>query len=208
MEMIDQDVTRIRADKAADTLSDSSLLRRFRGGNDQAATELYRRYAGRLYRLAQVSCAEDLARRLDPEDIVQSVFSSFFRRARDGHYFVPAGEELWKLLLVIALNKIRAQANFHRAARRNVASTLSGGSLKAAVVDARHDERALSFLRLVIDEILAHHVEVDRQIIVLRIDGHDVAEIAERVCRSRRTVERVLQAFREELRASLHETEE
>ncbi len=185
--------------------SDGSLLRRFRAGSDQAATDLYLRYARRVYRLAQVSCGDDLGRRLDPEDIVQSVFSSFFRRAREGHYNVPDDEELWKLLLVIALNKIRACGNFHRAARRDVRATHAAGTLEAA--DDRHDEQALALLRLVIDEILARHAAVDRAIIGLRIEGHGVAEIAGRVHRSRRTVERVLQGFREELRASLEEGE-
>ena len=37
-----------------------------------------------------------------------------------GDYDVPPGEELWGLLLVIALNKIRTEETFHRAAKRDV----------------------------------------------------------------------------------------
>jgi RNA polymerase sigma-70 factor (ECF subfamily) len=184
--------------------SDSSLLRRFRAGNDQAATEIYLRYAHRLHHLAQMNCGDDLAQRLDAEDIVQSVFSSFFRRAREGQYEVPDGHELWKLLLVMALNKIRARGSYHRAARRDVSVTQSGNTLTEAI-DDRHDERDLTVLRLVIEEILARHPPVNRDIVALRIEGHEVAEIAARVSRSRRTVERVLQEFRQELHNSLRE---
>jgi RNA polymerase sigma-70 factor (ECF subfamily) len=185
-------------------VSDGSLLRHFRAGNDQAATELYLRYAHRLYQLAQANCADDLAQRIDAEDIVQSVFSSFFRRAREGLYDVPRGQELWNLLLVIALNKIRAKGNFHRAACRDVAATRPSDML-AGTADERHDEQALTVLRLVIDEILSGHSPVNRDIVQLRIEGHEVAEIASRVNRSRRTVERVLQAFRQQLHDSLGE---
>ncbi len=183
--------------------SDGSLLRRFQAGSDQAATELYRRYAPRLFHLARARCGSDLARRVDAEDIVQSVFSSFFRRARAGLYEVPDGEELWKLLLVIALNKIRAEGNFHRAARRDVAVTHSGGSLEGTI-DDRDDERAL-LLRLSIDEVLARRPPHTRDIIQLRMAGHEVAEIANRVQRSLRTVERTLQEFRRQLHAALAE---
>src|SRR5207248_2352055 len=97
--------------------SDRSLLRRFRGGSEDAATQLYLRYANRLMALARANRSTDLAARLDAEDIVQSVFRSFFQAARQGQYEVPEGEELWKILLVIALNKIRNQKAFHRAAK-------------------------------------------------------------------------------------------
>jgi RNA polymerase sigma-70 factor (ECF subfamily) len=98
-------------------------LLRLRLGNQDAALQLYLRYAHRLRALAKAQCSAELARRIDTEDIVQSVFGSFFRRAGQGYYDVPAGDELWKLLLVIALNKIRAQSAFHRAAKRDVRRT-------------------------------------------------------------------------------------
>ena len=67
-----------------DAPSDGSLLRRFRGGSEEAAVEIYRRYAPPAAALAQAKCAPDLASRLDVEDIVQSVFGSFFRGASRG----------------------------------------------------------------------------------------------------------------------------
>ena len=98
------------------TLSDSTLLRRFQEGEADAATAIYLRYAKRLQRLAESQTGGELAVRLDPEDVVQSVFRTFFRHAAEGHYEIPDGEELWKLFLVIALNKIRTLGHYHRAA--------------------------------------------------------------------------------------------
>src|SRR5262249_44137996 len=92
----------------AEGSSDRGLPERFRRGHHDAATQISLRYADRLRALARSKCGRDLARLVDADDIVQAVFGSFFRRASQGQYDVPDGEELWKLFLVLALNKIRA----------------------------------------------------------------------------------------------------
>jgi RNA polymerase sigma-70 factor (ECF subfamily) len=178
--------------------SDRSLLRRFQGGSEEAAVEIYRRYAHRLRALAQARCGPDLASRIDVEDIVQSVFGSFFRGASRGYYEVPAGEELWKLFLVIALNKIRAKGAFHRAAKRDVRLTTSPENLDAgAVADADSADQA--FLQLTIDEALDRLPPAHKQMVLLRLEGYEVSEISGKTGRSKRTVERILQEARNRL---------
>jgi RNA polymerase sigma-70 factor (ECF subfamily) len=167
---------------------------------------LYLRYAQRLMALATAQTSSDLTRRVDPEDIVQSVFRTFFRRAALGQYTVPEGEELWKLLLVIALNKIRATAAYHRAEKRDVKRTFGGEAYDLAIQsEAGHDETALTALRLVIESVLQDLPESHRKMIEMRIDGHEVNEIATAVQRSKRSVERELQEFRRRLRALIDE---
>jgi RNA polymerase sigma-70 factor, ECF subfamily len=161
--------------------SDRSLLRRFRGGQPDAATELYVRYAERLRALAVRQCAPDLAPRLDADDIVQSVFRTFFRRAAQGQYNVPEGEDLWKLFMIIALHKVRSAATFHRAAKRDVRATATG--LNDAATGQQlvaPDGMALATLRLVIDELLGALPPSMRPIVELRVEGHEVEEIARR----------------------------
>jgi DNA-directed RNA polymerase specialized sigma24 family protein len=98
---------------------------------------------------------------------------------------------------VIALNKIRAAGAYHRAAKRDVTRTAGGDACDLADgKQAIHDESALVTLRLVIDEVLAGLPASYRQIVELRIEEYEVAEIAQRVGRSKRSVERVLQEFR------------
>jgi RNA polymerase sigma-70 factor (ECF subfamily) len=181
-------------------------LKRFQGGQPDAATELYLRYAERLRLLAARQCAPDLAPRLDPEDIVQSVFRTFFRRVAQGQYDVPDGEDLWKLFLVIALHKIRSTAAYHRAAKRDVRAT--GPGLREVMTQkhlAAPDETPLATLRLVIDQLLDSLPASMRPIIALRVEGYDIEEIASRTQRSRRSVERGLQEFRSKLSALIHE---
>lgn len=178
-------------------LSDSSLLRRFHDGEQDAATALYLRYAKRLQRLADAQTSPEIAVRMDPEGVVQSVFRTFFRRASQGQYEIPRGEDLWKLFLVIALNKIRTRAAHHRADKRDISRTqplpadglMSGGS----------DEASFALLRMTIDELLAEMPDTNRKVILWRIEGRDVADIANRTHRSKRSVERILQKFRERL---------
>src|SRR3954471_22692461 len=88
---------------SAQDVTDASLLRRLRLGSEDAATQLYLRYAARLHAPARAQYSPELARQVDAEDLVQSIFGSFFRGANRGLYEVPVGEELWKLFLVIAL---------------------------------------------------------------------------------------------------------
>jgi RNA polymerase sigma factor (sigma-70 family) len=181
--------------------SDGSLLRRFQAGQPDAATALYLRYAGRLRALASERVRGRLATRLDADDIVQAVFRTFFQKAQAGSYEVPAGEDLWKLLLVVALNEIRAQANYHHAAKRDVRLTVSSTEVKAEREPGlSSDQAALDFLQLTVREALAQLHPQDRVILELRMEGHEVAEIARRTGRSRRTVERILQEGRRALR--------
>ena len=188
--------------------SDASLLRRYQTGEQEAATELYRRYAGRLLRLAAGQTTADVDARADAEDIGQSVFRTFFRRAALGEYELPAGDELWKLLLVIGLNKVRAVAGFHKAAKRDVRQTAGGQAFdKAAEREAATDTTALNLLELTIEELLAPLPPGHRRIVELRIAGHEVADIAATVGRAKRSVERILQEFRDRLHTLLRESD-
>jgi DNA-directed RNA polymerase specialized sigma24 family protein len=66
------------------------------------------------------------------------------------------------------------------------------------------NENAFTVLRLVGGEVLAELPPSARLIVERRIEGHEVAEIAEQSGRSKRSVERILRDFRERLHASLN----
>ena len=185
--------------------SDRSLLRRLRGGSEDAATQLYYKYAQRLRALARATTSAHLARRVDADDIVQSVFRTFFRAASQGLYDVPAGDDLWKLLLVIALNKIRAAGIHHSAAKRDVRATAELDRLDEAAEADPQDDAEQTFLRLAVTDTLGRLTDLERHAIELRMEGFEVAEIADRMGRSKRTVERALQQARTKLKTLLDE---
>ncbi len=191
-----------------DDMTDHSLLRRLKDGHESAATTLYHRYAGHLRALAARQSSAALSARMDPDDIVQSVFRTFFRRVVTDQYDVPRGDDLWKLFLVIALHKIRNAAVHHKAAKRDVRQTVHVGDVKpVAEAVGTPDDVDVATLRMVIDDTLAALPESSRAIVRLRIDGHEVADIADQTGRSKRSVERVLQQFRDQLRGLLDEPE-
>jgi RNA polymerase sigma-70 factor (ECF subfamily) len=186
--------------------SDDALLQQCRRGDQDAATQLYVRYVKRLRALAQAKCSTYLAQRVDADDIVQSVFRTFFRGVRQGYYDVPEGEDLWKLLLVIALNKIRAKGAYHQAAKRDVRLTETIDCSNPSVAECLgEDAFHQTFLKMVVEEALDQLDPRQREMVELRMQGHDIAEIAHMTGRSKRTVERNLQEVRRKLQGLLGE---
>jgi RNA polymerase sigma-70 factor (ECF subfamily) len=182
---------------SAEEPSDHALLEKSREGDQDAATELYFRYAERLNRLVERQCSTELARREGVQDIVQSVFGSFFRGLVQGFYDVPDGDELWRLLLIIALHKIRSKAAYHHAAKRDAHRTINGSAAGSSLESqANSNDTHAAHLELVLIEILERLPARSRTIVELRINGCDVAEVARYTGRSKRSVERILQETR------------
>jgi len=111
---------------------------------------------------------------------------------------VPVGAELWKLLLVIALNKIRAAEAYHRAGKRDVGHTATANGLDESFA-ASGDDGNGAYLNLVVSEALERLPAQLREIVELRLQGYEVREIAEMTGRALRTVERLLKDARAKL---------
>lgn len=187
--------------------TDSSLIRSIRDGDDVAARDLFERYIAKLKNLAGKQLARELSGRLDSEDITQSVFRTFFRRIGEGQYQVPEGETIWKLLAVITLNKIRTMGTHHRAGKRDIRKT-TGVELQALGNEVATSEDALRVLHLTIQDLVGGLPEIQQRMVQLRLEEHDIASIAAKVGRSKRTVERVLQGFRADLKRAIQDTPE
>src|SRR5437870_4242727 len=105
----------------------AELLRRCRSGDEQAARELFVQYARRLTRIAEQHLSRKLAGREDGEDVVQSVFRTFFRRSAGGEFHINSSDQLWGLLVQITLRKVRSRGRRHTADKRNVAAEDADG---------------------------------------------------------------------------------
>ena len=90
------------------------------GLRKQAAAELFRCYAERLIALARSRLPVQLNRRVDPEDVMQSVYRCFFAGAREGQYRIQEEDDLWHLLTCITLRKVRDQIRNNQCEKRNV----------------------------------------------------------------------------------------
>ncbi len=103
----------------SDTPESKVLVSRWRKGDQDAAKQLFDRYASRLVALARRQISQRLASRLDPEDVVQSVFRSFFGRVKAGKFRIEEQDDLGKLLVRITVNKTLRKVEYHRAAKRD-----------------------------------------------------------------------------------------
>lgn len=178
------------------SLSDRELVKQFREGNDQAATQLYGRYADRLRGLAFTKMSADIRKVFEPDDIVQSAFRSLFRGVSAGSFDAPEGSSLWGLLTVIALNKVRRKSTR--------AKSVDAGPLTA--VDDQDPVAQLEDGSLIAEQfeaLIRESIEGlkagEQEIVLLRIQGFTVEEISDQLNRSVRTIERSLQKIREKL---------
>jgi RNA polymerase sigma factor (sigma-70 family) len=177
--------------------SDAGLVALLRRGDPIAAEQLYARYARRMRALVASRLRGPVASRLSADDIVQSVFRTLFQGVAERAYSAPEGRELWGLLCVLALNKVRERVAYHQAARRDVRRTAGG-------VDELPDADAeTQWLGVEVDDLLGRFRPGDREVLHMRMTGYEVAEIADRTGRSLRTVERILQRARTKLAADL-----
>lgn len=119
--------------------SEKTFHYRVLAGSESAADELDRRFRQRLCALVEREMDERFRRREDPEDIVQSVFRTFFRRARGGEFAIDQSVAVWHLLVKITINKVRRKAKFHNAATRH--------DDKTSPVDSRHTATKDHFAR-------------------------------------------------------------
>jgi RNA polymerase sigma-70 factor (ECF subfamily) len=115
------------------------LIRRVRAGDPAAAAELVRGYEKEVRRAIRVKLTDpQLRRTFDSMDVCQSVLGNFFVRAAAGQFDLDRPEELVRLLLTMARNKLRDKARHDRAERRDGRRVESGSpELLAATADPR-----------------------------------------------------------------------
>ena len=106
---------------------DRVLMDLWRAGDEAAARKLFDTYVERLVALARRRISQRLAARVDPEDVVQSVFRTFFHRVKEGQFSINDEDDLCKLLMRITVHKTLRQVAFHKAAKRNIGLEVDQG---------------------------------------------------------------------------------
>ena len=186
-------------DEARNTWTSLVLLERFRGGDDLAAEALFARYFERLISLARRRLSPRLSRRTDPEDIVLSVYRSFFVEARAGRYALGRGGDLWRLLSSITIHKLLREARYQGATRRSFEierplDQAQEGTFPGRPLDPTPQEAAA--LADEVEWVFARLGPFGRRVLELRLQGHQLSEVAEDTGRSERSVRRELSKIR------------
>lgn len=158
----------------------TDLITRVRGGDEQAATDLVRRYEPEIRREVRFLLRDPFLRRsFDSMDICQSVMGSFFLRAALGEYDLDRPEDLIRLLISMTRNKVVDATRRQRAQRRDHRRATSIESMDveartpspSAVVEGRE------LLAVFRDRLSAD----ERQLADLRAQGQEWADIAKEV---------------------------
>lgn len=181
-----------------------SLMARLRTGDEEAAAEVFSRFAHRLIGLARTQLHDLIRSKEDPEDVVQSVYRSFFARQRDGQFRIDSWDDLWGILTVMTVRKCGRRLTYFRAARRDVGREVhlqaeeAGAGWEAVARDPTPSEAAA--LAETLEQVLRDLDAPDREILALHLQGCPLPEISAQVGYSQRTVRRALDTLRHRLR--------
>jgi RNA polymerase sigma-70 factor, ECF subfamily len=188
----------------ADSQSFAALMDDLRLGEQTAAQVVFSRYAQQLIALARRRLDDRIQQRIDPEDVVQSVYKSFFIRHREGQLDVVNWQSLWGLLTLITLRKCADRAEYFRADRRDVnrEAVTADASVAPAwqvVVGREPFPEEAAQLAETVEELLRGLDEHERQIIELSLQGYSTQEISASLGRAERSVRRLRERVRLQL---------
>jgi len=178
-----------------------------KGGDDQAAQALWRRYFDPLVRLARDRLNNVPRAAADEEDVALSVLNRVFRGAAEGKYpEVGDRDALWGILAKITVDKAIDQRRKERALKRGGGKTrgqadLADGDSEVDLLAQAPDRGPSPELAALIDEqfqhLLARLGKDDlRKVAVWKMEGYGNEEIARRLDCGLRTVERKLEVIR------------
>ena len=134
-------------------------------------------------RLARRRIGQRMASRVDPEDVIQSAFRTFFVHVRNDEFTFDAEDDLFKLLVRLTVNKALRQIAHHRAAKRDPHREAGQGTDSTDVLaGVMAHEQAPDVEVAVLDEFerfLAQFPEFERRVLELKLHGNSTMEIAE-----------------------------
>jgi RNA polymerase sigma factor (sigma-70 family) len=181
------------------------LMARLRTGEDEAAREVFERFAARLVALARGRFNRLLTRKVDPEDVVQSAFKSFFVRNRAGKLDVGGWDGLWNLLTLITLRKCADRAEYFLADRRDAAREVSGpdaGDRSGAwlfALDRQPRPEEAVILAETVEHLFRDVSAHERPVLEMSLQGYTAPEISARLGRAERSVRRLREQIRKRL---------
>jgi RNA polymerase sigma factor (sigma-70 family) len=159
------------------------LVSRIRAGDDSAAEELVRRYEPLIRREVRLRIDDSrLNRAFDSLDVSQSVLASFFVRAAIGEYGLERSDQLVRLLVAMARNKLASRARRERRLRRDVRRVVgvSQASL-AEIADTRPSPSEILSRRELLERMRGALSDEEREIAELRSSGCGWDQVAVRM---------------------------
>jgi DNA-directed RNA polymerase specialized sigma24 family protein len=180
-----------------------------KGGDPQAARELWDTYFLRMVEVARCKLHGTTGRMADEEDVALSAFKSFCRGAQEGRFTeVLECEDPWPLLLALTTHKAIDLVRHERRVKRGgpgkarppraaLGEAGAVGVSPAELISREPDPRAAFQLAEECQEILDRFSDtILRAIALWKMEGFTSEEIAAKLGCTTRTVERKLQLIR------------
>jgi RNA polymerase sigma factor (sigma-70 family) len=181
----------------------ADFLTRFHNREGAAAQELLGRFGHQLAGLAFRHLDAGFRHKVDPEDVVQSAYKSFFCRYGAENLNVVNWNSLWGLLALITVRKCAERVTYHRAECRDAAREVSPRTDEAAPwlepVGREPTPFDAAVLRETVEQLLVGLDEDERPILELSLQGYSTREIGERLGRAERTVRLLREGVRHRL---------
>src|SRR5262249_6170000 len=103
------------------------VMAQLRDGRNEAAAQVFQRFANRLIVLARKQLDPKVLQKLDPEDVMQSVFRSFLIRNATGQLGeFDSWDNVWAMLVVMTQRKCGRRMDYFHTARRDVRREIQG----------------------------------------------------------------------------------
>ncbi|MFL5330799.1 MAG: RNA polymerase sigma factor [Gemmataceae bacterium] len=180
-----------------------TVMRKLNAGDADAAAAIFEQYAARLIALARKHIDERVRSKVDQDDIAQSVFRTFFRRAGTGQFDLANEDGLWALLAEIAVRKCHKwNRHFHTRKRNAAREAAPDAAPETAARDPGPDEATA--LADLVEQLLRGLEGRERVICEQRLQGEPVAVIAHRAGCSEATVFRALDTIKARLEELLN----
>lgn len=181
------------------------LMARLRLRDNDAAAEVFNRFASRLCALARSNLDCRIRQKVDPEDVLLSAYKSFFARQADGRLDATSWEGLWAILTVITVGKCRDHVGFFHAAKRDTRREVlaappgkEAGEWLSAIDREPSPLEALTLAETV--QALMSSLEThEQEILGLSLQGYSTQEISAQCGRAERTVQRVRERVKKRL---------
>lgn len=180
-------------------------------GDSLAAHQIWHHYFDRLVRAVRGRLSGQNRAVTDEEDVVLSVFNSFYDAAQNGRFPDLADrDDLWRLLLRMSARKVIDKRRHDQRQRR-------GRGIQLHSLDQADDDKSVievigrepsPEMVFIMEESLEQffsHLGVGqlRDLAVAKLEGYSNAEIAKSFECSERTIERRLHLIREKLQQEL-----
>lgn len=187
-----------------------------KAGDSAAANQIWRLYFDRLVRAVRGRLVGQNRAVSDEEDIVLSVFDSFYNAAENGNFPDLADrDDLWRLLLRMSARKVidkRRHDGRQRRGGKVMLHSLDQAAEDGSIIEAIGDEPSPEMVLIMqesVEQFFSHlGVGQLRDLAGAKLEGYSNAELARRFGCSERTIERRLHLIREKCQQELVEPHE